>query len=276
LDGITGITSCISKSINLSGKVWGNITYIMKTKLLIALICCPLFLFAQQTVKVKKSMEKSLRFESYEVLKSDRKIRHGHYQQKLNDKILDDGYYKNGLKDSLWQGFNLNGTLISTGVYKADQQVGEWNFYNKKGVLEQIYDFTDQKLVYSLSDEPGKEQKSSVLIDNEYKEVILDRPPLFVGGTEMVGKAITFGVRIPHEAFELRQTGKVVISVSINEKGEVTGYDIIKSYGYGVDEEFLRVVKTLKHWLPAIYQGKEIATKIIIPYKLIMTSGKLY
>ena len=49
----------------------------MRKKLIIALICCPLVLIAQQTVKVKKTMEHSLRLESYEVLKSDRKIRHG-------------------------------------------------------------------------------------------------------------------------------------------------------------------------------------------------------
>jgi len=251
-----------------------NITNRMNRKLVIALICCPIFLFGQQTVKVKKWMENSRRTESYEVLKSDRKIRHGRYQQNLNNLILEDGYYKNGLKDSLWQGYNLSGSIISSGVYQSDQQIGKWNFYNRKGVLEQIYDFTDQKLVYYLSDEPGNKQKDSVLMDNDHKVVKPDRPALFVGGTEMVGKALTFDVKIPREAFNSRQTGKVVISVSINEKGEVTGYEFLKSYGYGLDEEVLRVVKTLTHWLPAISQGKEIASKITIPYKLVMTSGK--
>lgn len=216
-------------------------------------------------------MENSRRTEIYEVLKSDRKVRHGHYQQILNDNILEDGYYKNGLKDSLWQNHNLKGILISTGMYKEDQQVGNWNFYNNKGLLVQTYDFSNQKLLYYLYEEFWKEQKFTVLIDNEKKEVILDRPPVYIGGTEAVGKELTFNVKIPHEAFESGQSGKVVIRLNIDEKGEVTDYEIIKSYGYGLDEEVLRVVKTLKHWLPAIYQGKEIATKINIPFKLNMT-----
>jgi len=245
----------------------------MKRKLLTALILCPLVLIAQQTVKVKKTMQNSRITENYEVLKSDRKIRQGHYQQILDDYILEDGFYKNGLKDSLWQSYNLSRVLISTGMYKEDQQVGNWNFYNNKGLLEQTYDFTKQKLVYYLHEVPGKEQKFSVLIDNEYKEVILDRTPMYIGGTETVGKELTFNVKIPHEAFESRQSGKVVIRLSINEKGEITNYEINKSYGYGLDEEVLRVVKTLKHWLPGIYQGKVIATKINIPYKLKMTTG---
>lgn len=283
----------------------------MKRKLVIVLICCPLFLFAQQTVKVTKPMdnssqtdnsdalnsnrthsykdlnldfknqqnnyqqklnnhimENSGRIEKYDVLKSNRKIRHGHYQQIINANILEDGYYKNGQKDSLWQSYNISGVLISSGKYKDDQQVGNWNFYDFNGVLEQTYDFTNQKLLYYLPDETDKEKKYSVLIHNESEKVILDRPALFVGGTGMVQNTLLLGVKIPREALETGKSGKVVIQLLINEKGEVIDYKIKKSYGYGLDEEVLRVVETLKHWLPAIYQGKEITSYVIIPYKL--------
>jgi len=265
----------------------------MKRKLVIGLICCPLVLIAQQTVKVKKTIENSRRIESYTVLKSDHKIRHGHYQLILDDHILENGYYKNGLKDSLWQSYlqcgilksdgyyknglkdslwhsyNSGATLISAGMYKENQQVGNWNFYNRKGLLEQTYDFTNQKILYFLPyEEPGKEQKHSVLINNEYKVVILDRPALYIGGTEALSNDFIYKVKVPHEAYESGQSGLVVVQLSINEKGEVTDYEINKSYGYGLDEEVLRAVKTLKHWLPAIYQEKEIASKINIPFSL--------
>ncbi len=218
-------------------------------------------------------MKNSCRTENYEVLKSDRKIRHGHYQQILNGHILEDGYYKNGLKDSLWQDYNLNGSLISTGMYKEDQQVGNWNFYNAMGLLEQTYDFTNQKLLYYLPEKQGEEQKYNILINNENQEVILDRPPLYIEGTEAVRKKFTFNMKIPFEVYESGKSGKVVIRLSINEKGEVTDYEIKQSFGYGLDEEVLRVVKTLTHWLPAIYQGKEIATKINIPFNFMMSTG---
>lgn len=159
-------------------------------------------------------------------------------------------------------------------MYKSDKQFGEWNIYSTRGVLEFTYNFTDNKLLYFRPEEPGKEQKYHVLIDNEEKEVILDRTPIYLGGTQELRTALDTEVKIPLDALDSGKSAKVVNRLSINELGEITDYEINNKYGYGLDEEVIRVLKTFKHWLPAVYQGKEIATKFNIPFSLRVSSGK--
>lgn len=241
----------------------------MRVKYIIVMMFISGFVIAQDTKKVRRVMQGNVRVENYEILKSSKLI-HGRYEQMFHDKILEEGYYRNGLKDSIWKSYDSNGRLLAEGNYKDDKQVGVWNFYTKDGVTEFSYDFTLQKLISCSSSESDKKQKFKILIDNEYKEVVLDRPPLYLGGTGVLIKTLKFDVKIPIPAFESGRSGKVVIKVSIDEKGEVSNCELVQSFGYGLDEEVYRVVKTFKHWLPGVYQGKEVASTILIPYQFIL------
>jgi protein TonB len=45
--------------------------------------------------------------------------------------------------------------------------------------------------------------------------------------------------------------GKVYIRFSVSKKGKIDSLDVLKSIGFGCDEEALRIVKTMQKWTPA-------------------------
>lgn len=79
-------------------------------KIVLFLMLFPSLLFAQATKKVKVKDERTPYTEVYHVLKKDKKMRHGFYQQFRNpDVLVKSGYYKAGKKDSLWVQFKYDG-----------------------------------------------------------------------------------------------------------------------------------------------------------------------
>ena len=82
----------------------------MNKKFLILLLFVPTMLWAQKTKKVSNNSTN----ETFYVLKSDKKIKHGEYKKfTFYGRVLVNGYYKFGVKDSIWECFDRYGKLIS-------------------------------------------------------------------------------------------------------------------------------------------------------------------
>ena len=97
----------------------------MNKLILLLLVCLPVGMVAQKTKKIKNSE----RNETFYVLKSDKKIRHGEYKKfNFQGKLLISGFYKLGAKDSIWECFTMRGELVS----KYDFTNNELIFYNDK------------------------------------------------------------------------------------------------------------------------------------------------
>ena len=82
----------------------------MNKQILILLFCAPMTLFAQKTKKITEKATK----ETFYVLQTDKKTRHGEYNKfSYNNKLLIKGYYKLGNKDGIWECFDFNGQCCS-------------------------------------------------------------------------------------------------------------------------------------------------------------------
>ncbi|WP_345950932.1 hypothetical protein ABDD95_05670 [Mucilaginibacter sp. PAMB04274] len=84
---------------------------------------------AQETVK-RTNKNLSFYTEKFEVLKSDKKIRHG-----------------------LYKAVDSKDTLIAQGLYSRGKRIGHWVFYNYKGEPVQNYDYSNKKLYYYNPDD---------------------------------------------------------------------------------------------------------------------------
>lgn len=83
---------------------------------------------------------------------------------------------------------------------------------------------------------------------------------------EFDGDVMTYignNISYPKEAQEQKKEGKVVVRFVVNETGMVKDAEIIKSAGYGMDEEALRIVSQMPPWQPFYLDG--------IPYKSLKT-----
>ena len=57
------------------------------------------------------------------------------------------------------------------------------------------------------------------------------------------------------QAIESQIIGTVEVEFKVNRKGELSDFKIIKSLGYGCDEESIRLIKEGPKWLPKTYGG---------------------
>ena len=59
----------------------------------------------------------------------------------------------------------------------------------------------------------------------------------------------------PKQAIENQITETVEVEFKVNKKGELSDFKIIKSLGYGCDEEAIRLIREGPKWLPKTYGG---------------------
>ncbi|MEW6067837.1 MAG: TonB family protein [Nitrospirota bacterium] len=73
----------------------------------------------------------------------------------------------------------------------------------------------------------------------------------------------------PFIAKRLGTEGRVVLRLTIDEKGQLLNIEVIKKAGYGFTEAAVKAVKK-STFLPAIKNGRPIASRAILPVKFIL------
>jgi periplasmic protein TonB len=92
----------------------------------------------------------------------------------------------------------------------------------------------------------------------------------FPGGTEELKKYLINNLKYPKEALGKQVSGFVGVRFVINKDGSVSDVVVEKSAGYGMDEEAIRVIKSMPSWKPARQNGApaRLEKKIKIPFVL--------
>ena len=93
----------------------------------------------------------------------------------------------------------------------------------------------------------------------------LDRKPEFPGGYDVCIKYLAVNVKYPKEAAKRKIQGRVIVDFVVNRDGSITDANVVKSVHYLLDEEALRVVKTMPKWNPGILDGKPVRVKYSLP-----------
>ncbi len=120
---------------------------------------------------------------------------------------------------------------------------------------------------------------SDSLPGNEVFKVV-EEMPLFPGCEEVaeVGKRnlcsqkklLTFifeNIKYPKEAREAGIEGTAVVRFIVEKDGSIADAEIVRSIGWGCDEEVLRVVYLMPNWTPGKQNGKEVRVQYNLPVK---------
>ena len=97
-----------------------------------------------------------------------------------------------------------------------------------------------------------------------------DRMPQFPGGSRALTKFVKENRKYPSKAIEKEVEGVVYIRFVVNPDGGISDPYIIKSVGYGCDEEAKRLVYSMPKWFPGEHKGVKVSV-----YKTIPVSFKL-
>ena len=92
-----------------------------------------------------------------------------------------------------------------------------------------------------------------------------DRPTQPVGGNQTFFDWIEKNQKYPDLARKRKIQGKVMVEFLVQRDGSLTDARVIKKMGSGLDEEALRLIKTAPKWEPAMFQGKPMKQKMVLP-----------
>ncbi|WP_421827763.1 TonB family protein [Larkinella sp.] len=103
--------------------------------------------------------------------------------------------------------------------------------------------------------------------DKEHIFTVVEKHPEFPGGMIGLTRFIHENLRYPEAAQKAHVSGKVFLSFVINTDGSFQDIQVLKGFGFGADEEAIRVLKAMPRWKPAMQNGKLVRVKYNLPIK---------
>ncbi|MEL6193429.1 MAG: energy transducer TonB [Bacteroidota bacterium] len=82
--------------------------------------------------------------------------------------------------------------------------------------------------------------------------------PSFPGGSKSMGRFVARRLRYPRMAINNKVEGIVIAKFDVDEAGNISNPKIVKSLGYGCDEEVIRILGTMPTWEPGTKNGDPI------------------
>jgi TonB family protein len=89
--------------------------------------------------------------------------------------------------------------------------------------------------------------------------------PEFPGGTSKLHDYLLKETNYPIEARKNNEIGEVIVAFSIETDGTVSGVRVIKSVSTALDNEAVRVVKSMPKWKPGKRNNKATRADLTIP-----------
>jgi len=86
-----------------------------------------------------------------------------------------------------------------------------------------------------------------------------------VGGNAAFFAWVAANQKYPDLARKRKIQGKVLVEFMVQPDGSLTDVRVPKKHGSGLDEEAIRLIKAAPKWEPALYQGKPIKQKMVLP-----------
>jgi protein TonB len=188
-----------------------------------------------KTISTKRTIPNYTISEKYSVLKGNPNIKQGSYSASIAS-YTEKGQFEQGVKSGVWECF-------------------------KNGKLVQKYDFSSQSFLLGAETIMIKDLEQLDEQGNVIKK--LNPTSVYLGGDEKILSVMVKSVRYPSDAFQNNIQGRVLIEAVINKDGKVLTERAVTNFGYGLEQEALRVFRSLPpDWVPTFVDGKAVNVKI--------------
>ena len=95
---------------------------------------------------------------------------------------------------------------------------------------------------------------------------VVEEMPKFKGGDAKLMEFLMMNMKYPESAIKAKQQGRAIVGFVVRKDGTVSDVYIEKSTGYDVlDNEAMRVVKSMPAWEPGKQKGKPVDVKYNVP-----------
>ena len=89
--------------------------------------------------------------------------------------------------------------------------------------------------------------------------------PEFPGGMDAMKTFISKNIQYPSDALEAAISGKVYVSFVVEKEGQISEVKVLRNLYPSLDNEALRVVKSMPNWKPGMQNGKPVRVKYNLP-----------
>ena len=141
---------------------------------------------------------------------------------------------------------------LSVGEYKNGRRVGLWSFYDKKsGEPFMVYDYTKDQLL-NLN-KKFVADSFLVRIDNDFKNVKVDRPLLYTGYYDELKYTLAQKMKVPPHIQMNGRTGLCILSFRVNKSGDIVGANVVNKFSPEIEQQLNTIVMQMPgKFLPAI------------------------
>ncbi len=99
---------------------------------------------------------------------------------------------------------------------------------------------------------------------------IVEDMPEFPGGEDALRSYISKSVNYPEVAQQKKIQGKVYVSFIVNKNGNVVDAKIARGVAPSIDNEALRVVRSLPKWIPGKQSGEAVNVSYTVPINFVL------
>jgi TonB family protein len=103
--------------------------------------------------------------------------------------------------------------------------------------------------------------------DTIFGTYAIEEQPIFPGGDTALMNYVARNTKYPAESIKNGEEGRIYVRFIINKNGEIERPVVLRGVSPLLDEEALRVVKSLPKWIPGKHKGKPVDVWFIIPVK---------
>ena len=158
-----------------------------------------------------------------------------------------------------------------TGETENDQPVGIWHYYHRDEVgdfvLYRTYDYSAGRLTFARPDNEGYEV---LLPTGQWQSTILSEAPWFIGPHDFLAR-LTANLVYPERALKNKLEGTVWVSFVVDAAGHISDHQLVRGLGSGLDEEALRVIKSI----PSTFTPGRDGTTVVTTRRIMAIVFKL-
>ena len=100
--------------------------------------------------------------------------------------------------------------------------------------------------------------------------IIVEQMPVFPGGEAALRKFLATEVKYPVIAQENGTQGRVYVKFVIAADGSVTNVEVARPFDPNLDQEAVRVVKSMPKWTPGKQRGKAVKVSYTVPINFVL------
>lgn len=238
----------------------------------------------KDTIYYNKNWETSSKENAkyYRIISKERELFHvmDYY---LNGILQMNGYYKTlnpDIKEGLFTYYDENGKKNSQGNYSANTKNGPYYKYYHSGLVWFSENYSNgildgECIGYFENGQIKRKEKyrRGELIEGKcYTSSGLDTSffpfesmPEFIGGNNALSNYLGQNINYPPDARNKGIEGKVVLTFVVDKDGIIKNIEVVEYSHNLLNQEALRVVKSMPKWKPGFQDGKVVEVKYTLP-----------